>query len=669
MAEYLNRAAALAQSAAELSRKVSENIIDRSRELGLDPTSLQTYEVDVKPQDIKNYLDSNHERDKISALRKIIKLISKGVDTSEHFAGVVKNVASKSLEVRKLVYIYILRYAEQEPDLALLSINTFQKDLTDPSPVIRALALRVLSGIRVRIITPIVVLALRKSAADLSPYVRKSAAFALVKCQTLDPGQTESILELLRVYLEDNSHISLGGVVMAFNQICPQRYDLIHPHYRKLCRLLPEFDEWSQISTLQLLLRYARTQFIDPCQNKEESPTKRKPSDSTAAIDGFYEDIEAPRVGGLDPDHALLLKSVAPLLLSQNSGVVLSTATLIFHTSPDASSIAKPLVRLLRSHRETQYIVLTNISVMADSKPGIFSPYLSSFYVRAGDPKMVRDLKLDIASAVVTPSTLDALLKELFSYSQSPDEDLARISIRAMAKCIACSPKATARCLSALLNLLNDKNHMVVGEAITAIKQLLQSFFSEDTTSSVLARLVHLFHKDYETLPSVAKAAILWLVGQYSSLLVQYAPDIFRVAVRDFAEAEEEFKMQTLTLGIKLMAQFPDHRVSPFFSHLMALARYDRNFHVRDRARLIQGSYILSQGDGFLRNHLQGLFCNSKPAPTLNSLAQDRKRFSLGSASLQLNHQVRGYQPLPEWPLEQPDGSARNKVLSLFSIV
>lgn len=40
---------------------------------------------------------------------------------------VVKNVASTSFEVRKLVYIYLLRYAEQEPDLALLSINTFQK--------------------------------------------------------------------------------------------------------------------------------------------------------------------------------------------------------------------------------------------------------------------------------------------------------------------------------------------------------------------------------------------------------------------------------------------------------------------------------------------------------------------------------------------------------------
>ena len=69
-------------------------------------------------------------------------MISKGRNVSEYFAQVVKNVASQNLEVRKLVYIYLLRYAEHEPDLALLSINTFQKDLTDSNPLIRAMALR-----------------------------------------------------------------------------------------------------------------------------------------------------------------------------------------------------------------------------------------------------------------------------------------------------------------------------------------------------------------------------------------------------------------------------------------------------------------------------------------------------------------------------------------------
>jgi AP-3 complex subunit beta len=95
---------------------------------------------------------------------------------------VVKNVASQNLEIRKLVYIYLLRYAEHEPDLALLSINTFQKDLTDSNPLIRAMALRVLSGIKVPMIGSIVVLAIKKCAADMSPYVRKAAALAIPKC-------------------------------------------------------------------------------------------------------------------------------------------------------------------------------------------------------------------------------------------------------------------------------------------------------------------------------------------------------------------------------------------------------------------------------------------------------------------------------------------------------
>lgn len=109
-------------------------------------------------------------------------MISKGRDVSQFFAQVVKNVASHNLEIRKLVYIYILRYAESEPDLALLSINTFQKDLTDSNPLIRAMALRVLSSIRVPLISSIVVLAVKKCSADVSPYVRKTAALAIPKC-------------------------------------------------------------------------------------------------------------------------------------------------------------------------------------------------------------------------------------------------------------------------------------------------------------------------------------------------------------------------------------------------------------------------------------------------------------------------------------------------------
>lgn len=53
--------------------------------------------------------------------------------------------------------------------------------LIDPNQLIRASALRVLSSIRVPIIVPIMMLAIKEAASDMSPYVRKTAAHAIPK--------------------------------------------------------------------------------------------------------------------------------------------------------------------------------------------------------------------------------------------------------------------------------------------------------------------------------------------------------------------------------------------------------------------------------------------------------------------------------------------------------
>jgi hypothetical protein len=40
-------------------------------------------------------------------------------------------------QLKKLVYVYLVRYAEEQQDLALLSISTFQRGLKDPNQLIR----------------------------------------------------------------------------------------------------------------------------------------------------------------------------------------------------------------------------------------------------------------------------------------------------------------------------------------------------------------------------------------------------------------------------------------------------------------------------------------------------------------------------------------------------
>ncbi|CAG8769540.1 7064_t:CDS:2, partial [Acaulospora colombiana] len=74
----------------------------------------------------------------------------------------------------------------------------------------------------------------------------------------------DALVDIITTLLNDNSPFTIGSVVMAFDDVCPQRFDLIHPHYRKLCRMLIDADEWGQIAIIGLLLRYARTQFLNP---------------------------------------------------------------------------------------------------------------------------------------------------------------------------------------------------------------------------------------------------------------------------------------------------------------------------------------------------------------------------------------------------------------------
>jgi AP-3 complex subunit beta len=90
-------------------------------------------------------------------------------------------VVTPNQEIKKMVYIYLVHYAEVEPEAALLAINTLKKELSNTNQLVRANALRTMSSIRVRIIAQLVGLAVKQASTDSSPYVRKAAAHAVPK--------------------------------------------------------------------------------------------------------------------------------------------------------------------------------------------------------------------------------------------------------------------------------------------------------------------------------------------------------------------------------------------------------------------------------------------------------------------------------------------------------
>uniref|UniRef100_A0A8C9VMC4 AP-3 complex subunit beta n=1 Tax=Scleropages formosus TaxID=113540 RepID=A0A8C9VMC4_SCLFO len=616
-------------------------------EYGHDPASGGIFSSDYKRHDdLKEMLDSNKDSLKLEAMKRIVAMIARGKNASDLFPAVVKNVACKNIEV--------------SPPRPSRYRDISQ---TDPNQLIRASALRVLSSIRVTIIVPIMMLAIKEAASDMSPYVRKTAAHAIPKLYSLDPDQKDQLIEVIEKLLADKTTLVAGSVVMAFEEVCPERIDLIHKNYRKLCNLLIDVEEWGQVVIINMLTRYARTQFLNP--NANESLLEEGGEKTFYGSDeeeGKEDKVEAaalvvkrkPYV--MDPDHRLLLRNTKPLLQSRNAAVVMAVAQLYFHLAPKAEVgvIAKALVRLMRSHSEVQYVVLQNVATMTIKRRGMFEPYLKSFYIRSTDPTQIKVLKLEVLTNLANETNISTILREFQTYIKSMDKDFVAATIQAIGRCATNIGEVRDTCLNGLVQLLSNRDELVVAESVVVIKKLLQ--MQPEKHSDIIKHMAKL--TDNIQVP-MARASILWLIGEYCEHVPKIAPDVLRKMAKSFTNEEDIVKLQILNLAAKLYLT-NSKQTKLLTQYVLNLAKYDQNYDIRDRARFIRQLIVPTDKSGALSKYAKKLFLALKPAPVLESPFKDRDHFQLGSLSHLLNAKAGGYQELPDWPESAPDPSVRN---------
>ncbi len=630
-----------------------------------------------------------------------------------YFSSVVKNVASPNIEIKKLVYIYLLHYAESEPDLALLSINTIQKSLTDQNPQVRAMALRVMSGIRVPVISQIVSLGIKKGCGDMSPYVRKAAALAIPKCYRLDPNTLPQLLEYLSVLLGDKQYYVVGAAVMSFMEVCPDRIDLIHQHYRALIRKLVDMDEWGQLATLRLMMIYARK-----CFPRRTTRVKKTGSKGFYGDEDTDEEDEGEEIQVLDSDLELLLKACKPLLQSRNSAVVVAVARcyLYLGTSDYIDSSIGPLISLLRSPQDIQHIALYNVVSVCLVRPQPFVKYATHFLVRASDPPHVWNLKLEILTIIFPQCGMHMkgiILSELEHFSRGFDKELVRESVRAIGRCAQNDSRTSSRCLRLLLKQISSPDGNLVAESLTVIRHLIQQDPLAHTKTVI--RLAK--NLDTATNPQ-ARASIIWLVGEFAGVDGEnnIAADVLRILAKGFAEESEPAKLQIILLAAKVYVhhlnrtrpstesskspatppvwdqiQSPEddggfsentnnletvyrnggsaesekeHPIAVLWKYVLLLARYDTSYDLRDRARLYKALLAVPSSTQLASL----LLLAPKPVPHTPSPSEGRRGFTLGSASVVIGEEggvngLRGYEALPEWVEEghEPDPALREE--------
>ena len=72
----------------------------------------------------------------------------------------------------------------------------------------------------------------------------------------------------------------LGSAANAFTAVCPERLDLLHSQFRRLTALISDVDEWGQIVIINMLLRYSRTQFLNPQDATDSRRSRTMTEDS-----------------------------------------------------------------------------------------------------------------------------------------------------------------------------------------------------------------------------------------------------------------------------------------------------------------------------------------------------------------------------------------------------
>ncbi|KAK8090536.1 hypothetical protein PG994_000041 [Apiospora phragmitis] len=681
------------------------SLLESARELTLDAaqaarSNTRTATKSLPTAQLKKLLDSRNEREIQDGLRRVTAMMYRGQRTLPFFSSVVKNVASPNIEIKKLVYIYLIHHAEQEPDLALLSINTIQKSLSDGSPQVRALALRTMSGIRVPVISQIVSLAIKKGAGDMSPLVRRAAALA---CYRLEPACLPQLLEYLSGLLGDKQYFVAGAAISAFLEICPERLDLIHKHYRSLVKKVVDMDEWSQLAMLRLMTVYARK-----CFPRRTRSAKAK--DTTGDLQDFYGGGQAAapdgseETGVLDPDLALLLNTIKPLLQSRNSGVVLAVARCYANIgTPEYTKMAVgPLVALMRSAQDIEQVALYNIVSVCLVHPASFVIYASHFLVRATDSAPVWELKLEILTLIFPHSPLHTkslILNELEHFSRGTNKALVREAVRAIGRCAQTDPATAPRCMRLLLGQITSLDGTLAAESLTVIRHLIQQ--DPEAHTGTVVRLAK--NLDSATDPQ-ARATIIWLVGEFAGLNGEdnIAADVLRILLRDFTDESEIAKRQIVLLAAKVYlhhinreaeklqqeqqrqqekpaseengdgedapprsrppaVQLPseDHPIAKLWNYVLLLVRYDTSYDLRDRTRLYKALLEVPQLATLM-------LLAPKPAPQALSPSETRKGLLLGSSALVLAggggvHGLRGYEPLPAWVEEgrEPDPKLR----------
>ncbi|KAL7715827.1 AP complex subunit beta [Entamoeba marina] len=368
--------------------------------------------------------------------------------------------------------------------------------------------------------------------------------------------EQQGFIDILKEMIMDENQMVVSNVIAALQEIgknSGSEWSVDSKMVRPLLGALDGSNEWGQIFIMDAISTYVPTDSKEAenvCERIANKMTNKNPAVVMAAAKTILKHLEI-----VNPQIAqVYCKRLSPPLIS----IVLSNST--------------------KKDYEIQYITLRCINLIVQKYPHLFVMQLRTFYCSYDEPIYIKLEKLEIMLMLVNETNVIDILVELKEYALSADIEFVRKAVNAFGRCALKLEKVADRCVKQLVELIELGQNYIVQEACIVMKDLFRKY--PQKYLPVITKLCD----NLSTLDdSNAKAAMIWIIGEYNTLITN-STELIEEFMETFADEHLSVQLALLTATVKLFIS--QQNSQELVQKALTEASNSPSYDIRDRAHI-----------------------------------------------------------------------------------
>ena len=426
------------------------------------------------------------------------------------------------MALKKMVYLYLCNYAEQNPDLSIMAVNTLVQDCKNQDPMVRGLALRSLTGLRVSNITEYITAPVQAALVDQSGYVRKTGVVGILKMHHVSPelvADGEFVDKLYDMIGDRDPAVSMNCLVVLTELLREDGGIAINqPIVHHILGRIRQYNEWGQGIVLSIASKYRPETADEALKILNIMETCLKIANANVVIAACK--------------CFLNIAKILPPNIKAQVHARLKTPLLMLMSQPSS---------------EVAFVVLQHLKIIVRICPTVFMPEVKQFFLRHNEPTAVKFAKLDILPQLANRENFAVLIGELCHYVNAVDEELNRRTIKAIAKVGLAVSECVDQVIGHLLEFFEMDASFVRSETVTALKDLMRKYPAR--CAEVMPAIQASLRRIDEP---VGKSAMVWMIGEFGQVMPD-GPYILEGMIDNWEEeTSAEVRLALMTASMKL---------------------------------------------------------------------------------------------------------------------